>query len=202
MPKRNLQKKKKSIRVLSKYLLTYFPFMCIYLGFNYDVKAFFKSQIRFLFLQKLKLLTARLTGLETESSDSVEPLQIVHYSTGGHYEPHVDYFGLRGSALEVAEDYRGDRAATMLYYLSEDILGGATVFPILNVAIRPKKGSALFWFNTHRHGEGELQTLHAGCPIISGTKWIANFWIRERPQTFKRPCSLLEPTNKTGFDDG
>ena len=45
--------------------------------------------------------------------------QVVNYGAGGHYEPHVDYFG---PAME--DTNQGDRVATMLYYLSDDIVGG------------------------------------------------------------------------------
>lgn len=49
--------------------------------------------------------------------------------------------------------------------------GGATVFPHLNVALRPKKGSAAFWFNLHASGEGDFLTRHAACPVLAGSKW-------------------------------
>ena len=145
-----------------------------------------ENSVYFIMLQKLKYLTSKLTGLETEDMESMEPLQVVHYGIGGHYEPHVDYFGTDFDE----DDYYGDRMATMLFYLSDDFLGGSTVFPLIGVAARPQKGSALFWFNTQRSGIGDIHTMHAGCPIISGTKWIANFWIRDRVQTFKRSCPL------------
>jgi len=29
-----------------------------------------------------------------------------------------------------------------------------------------------------------------GCPVLIGNKWIANKWIHERGQEFRRPCSL------------
>ena len=60
----------------------------------------------------------RVTGLNTDDDDATEPIQVVNYGTGGHYEPHVDYFG------PMVDAYQGDRVATMLYYLSDDIIGG------------------------------------------------------------------------------
>lgn len=118
----------------------------------------------------IKLLTGLVTGLKTEDEDSSEVLQVVNYGMGGHYEPHVDYFG-DSSGID-------DRAATMLFYLTDNVVGGATVFPFLGAYIRPTKGSAAFWFNTMRNGQGDLLTIHAGCPVVGGTKWIANLWIR------------------------
>ncbi|KAG1660314.1 Prolyl 4-hydroxylase subunit alpha-2 [Nymphon striatum] len=65
----------------------------------------------------------------------------------------------------------GDRLATMLFYLNDVKAGGYTVFPVLKIGVQPKKGSALFWYNLKKSGDGDPQTVHAACPILSGTKW-------------------------------
>ena len=150
--------------------------------------------------KEIRLITAFATGLnlwdgKKKASDGLaaEVLQVVSYGAGGHYEPHVDYFGNNMVDLE-----RGDRVATMLFYVSEDeddaVVGGATVFPFLDLAVKPERGSALFWYNTYRNGQGgNPETFHAACPVIKGTKWIANQWVRENAQCFVRPCSLENP---------
>lgn len=33
------------------------------------------------------------------------------------------------------------------------------------------QNAALFWWNLHRSGEGDGDTLHAGCPVLVGDKW-------------------------------
>ena len=58
-----------------------------------------------------------------------------------------------------------------LMQMSDVPQGGATVFPHLNVALRPKKGSAAFWYNLHASGEGDFLTRHAACPVLAGSKW-------------------------------
>lgn len=33
------------------------------------------------------------------------------------------------------------------------------------------QNAALFWWNLHKSGEGDGDTLHAGCPVLVGDKW-------------------------------
>ncbi|KAI7809346.1 prolyl 4-hydroxylase alpha II-like precursor [Triplophysa rosa] len=121
---------------------------------------------------------ADATGLSMETA---EPLHVQNYGTGGSYEPHYD-----------ARDDQNERIATFLIYMSDVEIGGATVFPKVGVALQPKKGSAVFWYNLHKNGDVDLRTMHAGCPVLMGNKWVANKWIHEFGQEFTRPCSLSE----------
>ncbi|XP_073820245.1 prolyl 4-hydroxylase subunit alpha-2-like [Musca autumnalis] len=121
------------------------------------------------------------TGLETQFS---EELQVANYGLGGHYEPHVDFY-LTG----VTEEY-SNRISTSIFYLSDVEQGGATAFPYLKIAIKPTKGSVLFWYNLHRSLDGDYRTKHAGCPVLKGSKWIGNVWTHDRTQFAVRPCGL------------
>jgi len=127
-----------------------------------------------------------VTGLSMTTS---EELQVSNYGMGGHYEPHFD-FARREESKAFASLGTGNRIATWLFYVSDVDLGGATVFPSLDLTLWPKKGSAAFWYNLHRNGEGDVLTRHAACPVLAGTKWVSNFWIHEFDQEFRRPCSL------------
>ncbi|TTU76950.1 Prolyl 4-hydroxylase subunit alpha-2 [Bagarius yarrelli] len=86
----------------------------------------------------------------------------------------------------------GNRVATFLNYMSDVEAGGATVFPDFGAAIWPRKGTAVFWYNLFRSGEGDYRTRHAACPVLVGSKWVSNKWIHERGQEFRRPCGLTE----------
>ncbi|XP_060255999.1 prolyl 4-hydroxylase subunit alpha-3 isoform X1 [Ovis aries] len=129
---------------------------------------------------------AALTGLDVQPPYA-EYLQVVNYGIGGHYEPHFDHATSPSSPL-----YRmnsGNRVATFMIYLSSVEAGGATAFIYGNFSVPVVKNAALFWWNLHRSGEGDGDTLHAACPVLVGDKWVANKWIHEYGQEFRRPCS-------------
>ncbi|XP_025919059.1 prolyl 4-hydroxylase subunit alpha-2 isoform X7 [Apteryx rowi] len=86
----------------------------------------------------------------------------------------------------------GNRVATFLNYMSDVEAGGATVFPDFGAAIWPKKGTAVFWYNLFRSGEGDYRTRHAACPVLVGCKWVSNKWFHERGNEFLRPCGRTE----------
>ena len=44
--------------------------------------------------------------------------------------------------------------------------------------IKPETGKLVIWDNTLEDGSGDPNSLHAGLPVIAGTKYIAVIWIR------------------------
>jgi prolyl 4-hydroxylase len=50
-------------------------------------------------------------------------------------------------------------------------IGGDTVFVNLNIGVRPRKGSAVFWYNLDASGTEDDRLKHAGCPVLVGNKW-------------------------------
>ncbi|KAI4458953.1 prolyl 4-hydroxylase alpha subunit [Holotrichia oblita] len=107
-----------------------------------------------------------MTGLSMETAEN---LQVVNYGIGGHFWPHYD-FATKGDP-KAFNRFERKRIATVLFYMSDVAQGGATVFPYLNIAVWPKKGTAAFWYNLHSSGEGDLHTAHAACPVLTGSKW-------------------------------
>ena len=77
-----------------------------------------------------------------------------------------------------------------MIYLEVPEAGGATVFPLLGLTVFAEKGDSILWWNLLENGEPDEIALHAGCSVLSGQKWVANTWFRERGQMFMRPCGL------------
>ncbi|GJP37466.1 hypothetical protein CLOM_g21869 [Closterium sp. NIES-68] len=117
-----------------------------------------------------------------------ESLQVLRYTHGQKYEPHVDYFH---DPLNTQRG--GHRYATVLMYLNNVTLGGETVFPKVKddtpkddtwsdcakgfLAVKPEKGDALLFFNLHPDGTPDPTSLHYACPVVEGVKWSAPKWI-------------------------
>jgi prolyl 4-hydroxylase len=138
-----------------------------------------------------------ITGISKKASfvanltlDTAEDLQVLNYGIGGHYEPHYDF--AQGRELNTFEKGMGNRIATFICYASDVIAGGATVFPDIGVKLFPEKGSCVLWYNLKKSGEGDLNTRHAACPVLTGFKWVANKWFHERGQERIRPCATDE----------
>ncbi|KAH8905727.1 hypothetical protein BR93DRAFT_697771 [Coniochaeta sp. PMI_546] len=47
------------------------------------------------------------------------------------------------------------------------------------LAFRPVAGNAIFWVNLHPNGTGDMRTMHAGLPLVEGTKTAMNIWPRQ-----------------------
>jgi len=67
----------------------------------------------------------------------------------------------------------------------EDVAaGGSTVFPLVGVQVKPKKGMGVFWWNLKRDGYGDPLTRHAGCSVLYGNKW-SKFYISSAVESLK-----------------
>ncbi|XP_041088998.1 prolyl 4-hydroxylase subunit alpha-3 isoform X2 [Polyodon spathula] len=137
-------------------------------------------------VQKLDQRIAALTGLNVHPPYA-EYLQVVNYGIGGHYEPHFDHATSESSPLYKLNT--GNRVATFMVYLNSVEAGGSTAFISANFSVPVVKNAALFWWNLLRNGKGNGDTLHAGCPVLVGDKWVANKWVHEYGQEFQRRCS-------------
>ncbi|SPP80892.1 blast:Prolyl 4-hydroxylase subunit alpha-2 [Drosophila guanche] len=125
-------------------------------------------------VQSLHKRLEHMTGLSLSNS---EGWLITNYGIGGFFGLHKDYFN------EIEEALRGDnRLFTIQIYLSNVSQGGYTVFPHVEVAVKPQAGAALVFYNLLDSLEGDLRTQHYACPVIDGDKWIATKWLSAKEQ--------------------
>ena len=109
-----------------------------------------------------------------------ESPQICHYAPGQKYLPHHDGFSTGSDDLKAG----GNRVATIICYLNDEgIEGGATKFPLCDVEVAPKQGSACLFFPSSMDGALDEQALHGGSEVARGEKWLAQIWVRQRPWT-------------------
>jgi len=139
-------------------------------------------------------LASRLSGLPAGNQEN---LQVVHYGPGQKFDIHTDH-------LDEFNEHGMSRLATCLLYLNtaesingqelrfdipkRGLSGGETWFPEFDAKVRPEKGTIVFWWNTlERPGSygydsnmylnADNRSRHAGLPVLSGEKWVANRWM-------------------------
>lgn len=125
---------------------------------------------------KLREITSLETGLPI---DNMEDLHIVKYEVGGEYKKHHDFFHPGENYYESCMVRGGQRVKSVLFYLNDDFEGGETVFPKLNMKVKPVKNKMVIWDNLNEDGTLDHDSIHAGLPVTKGVKYIAVIWIRE-----------------------
>jgi hypothetical protein len=98
-----------------------------------------------------------------------EFINIVKYESGGFFKPHKDGVG---------DDV--DRIATFLVYLNDAYEGGETRFPELNKTFKVNKGDAIFFHNFNEDFSETKYSIHEGCIVTKGEKWVANIWVHKK----------------------
>jgi prolyl 4-hydroxylase len=116
-------------------------------------------------------LNRRIAKVAQTSVRNGEPLQILRYGQGQEFKPHRD----------CTEDRENQRILTMLVYLNAGYTGGETLFLKSGLKVRGETGDGLLFRNAAPDGTPDMDSLHAGLPVLSGEKLIASRWIRQKP---------------------
>ncbi|XRB16001.1 prolyl 4-hydroxylase [Pseudoscourfieldia marina] len=151
--------------------------------------------------ETVTLIEERLARFAMIPAYHGEDMQILRYQNGQKYDAHHDVAELNtNSGKELAAE-GGMRAATALLYLSDVEEGGETVFPLTEwpkgdprkhaekwskcgaqgVAVKPRKGDMLLFWSLDFEAKIDTYSMHAGCPVLKGTKWTATKWIHQKP---------------------
>lgn len=141
-------------------------------------------------------LNRKIERIVNIPSSAYESLQIVRYQAGGFYRPHYDACNdTPDKCQRMNGNYGSQRYITFLIYLNDEFEGGGTHFPDVSFTTRPKKGTAIMFFNTDPNGTVLKSALHGGEPIRKGEKWICNRWIHY-PAIQEHYLPLMEPTTR------
>jgi prolyl 4-hydroxylase len=111
--------------------------------------------------------------------ENMEGTHIVKYEVGGEYKTHHDFFHPGENYFDGEIKRGGQRLKSALVYLNDDFTGGETDFPKISTTIKPQLGKLVVWTNLNPDGSLDYNSLHAGLPVLTGTKYIAVIWIRE-----------------------
>jgi prolyl 4-hydroxylase len=122
----------------------------------------------------------RVCGLTKIPFINAEKMQVVKYDKNGFYNPHYDASCDDRPECVEFEKNGGQRVITMLMYLNDDFEGGETDFPNLKTKYKPQQNAGLLFYSLEKNGNlCHPLSLHAGTPVLSGNKYIANIWLRE-----------------------
>ena len=99
-----------------------------------------------------------LLGLPSEVGEAVQGQR---YLPGQQFKPHNDWFYTSEKYWELEE-------------------GGGTHFTEIGINIEPKPGVLLVWNNAKPDGSPNLDTMHAGTPVVKGVKYVITKWYRTR----------------------
>ncbi|KAJ0971911.1 hypothetical protein J5N97_019870 [Dioscorea zingiberensis] len=136
----------------------------------------------------VQAIEKRIAVFSQVPAENGELIQVLRYEANQFYRPHHDYF---------SDTYNlkrgGQRVATMLMYLSDNVEGGETYFPMAGdaecscggkmmkgVCVKPVKGDAVLFWSMGLNGESDPKSLHGGCEVLKGEKWSATKWMRQR----------------------
>ncbi|KAL1827017.1 hypothetical protein ACET3Z_005429 [Daucus carota] len=135
----------------------------------------------------IQAIEKRISVFSQIPVDNGEPIQVLRYEKNQFYKTHYDYsdtFKLK---------HGGQRIATMLMYLTDNVEGGETFFPmagsgecscggkmVKGMCVKPNKGDAVLFWSMGLDGQSDPKSIHGGCEVLAGEKWSATKWMRQR----------------------
>lgn len=136
----------------------------------------------------IQAIEKRISVFSQVPVENGELIQVLRYEKDQYYKPHHDYFS---DTFNLKRG--GQRIATMLMYLSDNVEGGETYFPmagsgecscggkvVKGLSVKPVQGDAVLFWSMGLDGQSDPSSLHGGCEVLSGEKWSATKWMRQR----------------------
>ncbi|MFS7973768.1 putative procollagen-proline 4-dioxygenase [Helianthus anomalus] len=140
-----------------------------------------------------------------------EPFNVLRYEIGQRYLQHYDTFNpieygpQKSQRVHDLLNLGCFKMASFLLYLSDVEEGGETMFPyeLLSesqndesmsstydvekcngLKVKPRKGDGLLFYSLYPNGTIDPTSLHGGCAVIKGQKWVATKWIRNQEEFY------------------
>jgi prolyl 4-hydroxylase len=129
------------------------------------------------FVQAIDARIAGLLGIDRSQSETVQGQR---YAVGQQFKLHHDFFYPGEPYWEEMERTGGQRTWTAMVFLNVPEAGGQTDFTNAGITVTPRTGNLLVWNNLKADGEPNFYSLHQGCPVTAGVKYIITKWFRER----------------------
>jgi prolyl 4-hydroxylase len=149
-----------------------------------DVVAPHRSSFGMFFRPQENPLVARLDRRLSEVMnlplENGEGLQVLHYPEGTQFPPHFDFLKDSNDANRASIARSGQRVSSLIVYLNDVEAGGETVFPAAGWTVYPQRGNAVYFEYCNSRGQVDPRSLHGGNPVLSGQKWVATKWMRQR----------------------
>lgn len=128
-------------------------------------------------VQRIEDRIADLMGISPEQGETIQGQR---YIVGQQFKPHYDFFHRDQAYWPEMERSGGQRTWTAMVFLNAPDGGGQTAFDEAGIRIAPRPGNLLTWNNLDGKGEPNPFTLHQGCPVTAGAKYVITKWYRER----------------------
>ncbi|MEL7446936.1 MAG: 2OG-Fe(II) oxygenase [Pseudomonadota bacterium] len=128
----------------------------------------------------VKSISRRIDDLLGLPGSVGEALQGQRYLPGQQFKPHQDYFHVTEAYWKDERKRGGQRSWTAMAFLNTVEEGGQTHFTHIGAKIDPKPGALLIWNNAQPDGSPNAATIHAGMPVLKGSKYVFTKWYRTR----------------------
>ncbi|QDZ93151.1 2OG-Fe(II) oxygenase [Shewanella decolorationis] len=110
-----------------------------------------------------------------------EPIVVLRYEPGQFYQWHYDAIHAYTAEIQAELERFGQRFKTAILYLNDDFEGGETEFKAPYIQVKPETATILVFDNTDQAGKPIPSSLHRGCEVTAGQKWVCTQWFRDKP---------------------
>ncbi|KAI3907559.1 hypothetical protein MKW98_016203 [Papaver atlanticum] len=136
----------------------------------------------------VQAIEKRISVFSQVPVENGEPIRVIRYEKNQYFRLHRDYI----IDTNLKKQNGGQRIATMLMYLSDNVEGGETYFPMAGTgkcscggkmlkgtSVKPIKGDAVLFWSVGLDGKEDPRSVHTGCEVLSGEKWSATKLMRQ-----------------------